>query len=228
MDFNNLGRKFYTPLLGIAAAGQGLKILGGIGQAIFGARKIKRALRDRPSYEIPAEYQQNVKLADKMMNMGMPREQYLAQMQGITRNQNFGLRALGDRRSALAGVANIVQAGNDNILQLNATDASMRNQNMRAGTGMKMNANYQLGMQKIAKMQWDKFNPYMVKLQQGQAMLGAGLQNIAGGADGASQLGMMGMAYGGGGGGNTQAPTGGTEANYDFFNTRRSYGNLGG
>jgi hypothetical protein len=136
------------------------------------------------------------------------------------------LRALGDRRSALAGVANLVQAGNDNMLQLNATDASMRNQNFRAGTSMKMNANYQLGMQKLAQQSWNKFNPYMMKLQQGQALVGAGMQNMVGGADGMAQIGMMGMQ--GGSGGNTAAPTGGTEANYDYFNTRRSYGNLGG
>lgn len=216
------------PMTIAALAGQGVKMVGGIAQTITGAIMSRKAQKNRPSYEIMPEFGQNVKLADKVMNMGMPREQYLAQMQGITRNQNFGLRALGDRRSALAGISNLVQMGNDNMLQLNATDANMRNQNMRAGVGMKMNANYQLGMQKIAKMQWDKFNPYLAKLQQGQGLLAAGLQNIAGGADGASQVGMMGMQMGGQSAVPNQPQSGGIEANYDYFNTRRSYGNLNG
>jgi hypothetical protein len=70
------------PMTIAALAGQGVKSAIGLGQAIVGSIKTKKAMRNRPNYEIMPEFQQNVKLADKVMNMGMPREQYLAQMQG--------------------------------------------------------------------------------------------------------------------------------------------------
>jgi hypothetical protein len=111
---------------------------------------------------------------------------------GIQRNQNFGLSALQDRRSGLAGIGNLVQQSNDATLKLDATDANMLRDSQFRGGSMKMSANYQLGMQRLAKQQWDKFNPFLAKVAQGQALLGAGLKNLTGGMDGASTIGQMG------------------------------------
>lgn len=171
------------PMTIAALATQGVKTLVGTGQAIAGGIMLKKAQRNRPSYEIPQEYQDALTIADKVSMLGMPREQYVAQLNGITRNQNFGLRALGDRRSALAGVGTLVQQGNDATLKLNATDASMLRDSKIRGAAMKTNAKYQLGMQKLAKQNWDKFNPYLAKVAQAQGLIGAGFQNITGGAD---------------------------------------------
>lgn len=204
MDFSNLANKrFLIPAMAIAGGAAAIKGLLGIGQAVAGGIKMRKALRNRPDYTIPEEYQQNVAMADNLMNLGMPREQYLAQLQGINRNQSFGLRMLGDRRSALAGVGNLVQQSNDAQLNLNAADATMRRDSKFRATGMKMNANYQLGMQKLAKQQWDKFNPYLAKLNQAQGLIGAGMQNIGGALDMGA---MLAMSENGGGTKPTKTP----------------------
>ncbi len=176
------------PMTIAGLATQGVKMLTGGVQAIAGGIMLRKAQRNRPGYEIPKEFQDAMTIADKVSMMGMPREQYVAQLQGITRNQNFGLRALGDRRSALAGVGNLVQQGNDATLRLNATDASMRRDSQLRGAAMKTSAKYQMGMQKLAKQQWDKLNPYLAKVAQAQGLIGAGMQNITGGADGGASV----------------------------------------
>jgi hypothetical protein len=176
------------PMMIAGLATQGVKMLAGGVQAIAGGIMLKKAQRNRPGYDIPKEFQDAMTIADKVSMMGMPREQYVAQLQGITRNQGFGLRALGDRRSALAGVGNLVQSGNDAMLRLNATDAGMRRDSQMRGAAMKTSAKYQMGMQKLAKQQWDKFNPYLGKVAQAQGLIGAGMQNLTGGADAASSM----------------------------------------
>lgn len=190
MRTNFYPNRLFVPIDPISAGIQGVKSLVGIGQMIFGSKALRKANKNRPMYDIPQEYMDNVGMVDGIMNMGMPRESYVAQMTGIQRNQNFGLNALTDRRAGLAGISNLVQQGNDAMMRLNATDATMRNQNKITGTGMKMNAKYQLGMQKLAKQQWDKFNPFLAKVAQAQGTIGAGMQNFSGGID---ALGMMAM-----------------------------------
>jgi hypothetical protein len=186
------------PMTIAAIAQQGVKTALGIGQMISGGAKLRKANKNRPNYDIPQEYADNIALSDKFMNMGMPREQYVAQLQGIQRNQNFGLRALGDRGGALAGIGSLVQQGNDATMKLNAADATMRNQNIARGTQMKMSAKYQMGMQKLAKQQWDKFNPFLAKVAQAQGLIGAGMQNLGGGLDGGSMVAMNSMGGQGG------------------------------
>lgn len=198
------------PMTIAALATQGVKTLVGTGQAIAGGIMLKKAQRNRPMYSIPKEYEDALTIADKVSTMGMPREQYVAQLQGINRNQNFGLRTLGDRRSALAGVGNLVQQSNDANLKLNATDASMLQQSRVRGAAMKTSAKYQLGMQKLAKQQWDKFNPYMAKVAQAQGLIGAGFQNITGGADGGASVMMNQM----GGGTTPKNPGGGNGTDF--------------
>ncbi len=186
--------KFMEPMMTGAALGfaaQGARALFGVGQAIAGGIMMRKAMRNRPNYEIPQEYMDNVSAADEIMNLRMPRDQYVAQLQGIQRNQTFGLRTLADRRSGLAGVAGLVQQSNDATMRLNAADAEIANRNRVAGTQMKMNARYQLGLQRLAKQQWDKFNPFLARVAQAQGLIGAGTQNIAGAADSAGSLAMM-------------------------------------
>jgi hypothetical protein len=207
MRTNFYPNKFFVPIdpmTAVAIGQQGVKSILGIAQMISGGAKLRKANKNRPDYEIPKEYADNIALSDKFMNMGMPREQYIAQLQGIQRNQNFGLRALGDRGSALAGIGSLVQQGNDATMRLNAADATMRNQNIARGTQMKMSAKYQMGMQKLAKQQWDKFNPFLAKVAQAQGLIGAGMQNLGGGLDAGSMIAMNSM--GGQGGKRTGTP----------------------
>lgn len=189
--------RFMNPMAAISAAAGGVKALVGIGQAIAGNRMMKKAEKNRPLYEIPNEYNQNVGLANDLFNLRGISSQYENNfLQGIGRNQAGGLAALNSlgRGSALAGVSNIVQSGNDATGNLYSIAAERQLGNQRAGISMKSNALNQLAQQKLAKMQWDKFNPYIQKMQQGQALSGAGWQNISGGL---SQVASMGMGEGG-------------------------------
>lgn len=190
--------KFMNPLAAIGMAAGAVKSLVGIGQAIAGRSIMKKAEKNRPLYDIPNEYNQNVGLANDLFNLRGISSQYENNfLKGIGRNQAGGLAALNSlgRGSALAGVSNIVQSGNDATGNLYSMAAERQLGNQRAGISMKSNALNQLAQQKLAKMQWDKFNPYIQKMQKGQALSGAGWQNISGGL---SQVGAIGMGGEGG------------------------------
>lgn len=183
----------------IMAAMQGIQAVGGIAQMIAGSRILRR--NKLPEYEIPQEYGNNIALADTIRNMGMPKEEYQQGLQNIQRNAAFGIGALQNRRGGLAGIGNIVQRSNDATLGLDARAAQMRNSNMIAGTQMKAQANQMLALQKLAKQQWEKQNPYLRKLSEGQALVGAGMQNLFGAAKGVAQGELYKDIYGQQGGG---------------------------
>lgn len=170
------------PMTAISLGTQGVKMIGGIIQTIAGKRILKKT--KLPDYEIMPEFQKNVALAQGMKTQGMPGEVYSRGLNDISRNMSFGMKTLGERRGVLAGIGNMVTRSNDAVTNLNVSDANIRTQNFRAGAQMEMGANNQLGLQKIAKMQWEKLNPYSRKIAEGQALVGAGMQNFFGGASG--------------------------------------------
>lgn len=180
--------------LAVAGIVGGAKLIGGIAQFFGGKRKLRNL--KLPKYEIPKEYETNIGLAQSVKEMGMPKAEYQGALQNIMRNQTAGISALQDRRSALAGIGNIVQRSNDATLNLDATAGRIANQNRMAGTQMEMNARQQLGMQKLAKQQWEKFMPYQQKMAEGQALVGAGMQNMFGAIDTAAQVYMLGSGMG--------------------------------
>lgn len=137
--------------------------------------------KKRPGYEIPGEFQQNVNLARGVKTMGVSADEYGAQQNAIQRNLATGIGAMQDRRSAIAGIASLAFGANDNALKLNEYAANVKRQNMMAGTQMEMGAVRELAGQKLKKMEWEKLRPFMEKLQQSQALIGAGMQNIMGG-----------------------------------------------
>lgn len=187
--------RFMNPLAAIGLATQGVKMLTGIGQGIAGSIMLKKALKNRPQYEIPNEFNQNVGLANDLYNLRGISSQYENNfLKNIGRNQAGGLAALNSlgRGSALSGVNNIVQSGNDATGNLYAIAGERQLQNQRAGLSMKSNALNQLAQQKLAKMQWDKFNPYIQRVQQATALQGAGMANFSGGASGIAQIAMQG------------------------------------
>lgn len=166
------------PLLAIGA------VLGGI-QAIAGRSKLNIS---RPKYDIPKEYEQNVLSAQNVKEMGMPKSQYQGALQNIARNQNAAIAALQDRRAGLTGIGSIVQRGNDANLNLDARDAQIANQNKLMGTQIEAQARQALAMQKLAKQQWEKFGQYNQQVSEGQALMGAGMQNIFGSISAMAQL----------------------------------------
>lgn len=159
------------PLLAI-----GSLLMGGI-QSIAGRSRLNIA---RPDYQIPKEYEQNVFSAQNVKEMSMPKSQYQGALQNIARNQNAAIAALQDRRAGLTGIGSIVQRGNDANLNLDARAAQIANQNKMLGTQMEAQARQALAAQKLAKMQWEKFGRYNQQVSEGQALMGAGMQNIFG------------------------------------------------
>jgi hypothetical protein len=173
----------------VALGLMGAKMVGGAIQAFQGRKILKNT--KLPDYNIASEYGDNIGLAKSIKNMGgMPQTQYTQALQNMFRNANFGMSQLQGRRGAVAGVGNMVQRLNDGSTNLAVADANMALQNRRIGTGMQMNANNSMAQQKQAKQSWEKFNPYLRKLNEGQALVGAGMQNMFGAASDATSMAM--------------------------------------
>jgi hypothetical protein len=165
----------------------GLKMVGGIFQALAGRKILKNT--KLPDYNIAPEFQNNIKIATDLKNMGgMPSAQYQQATQGYARNANFGMQQLQGRRGATAGVSGIVQRMNDANTSLNVADANMALQNRRIGTGLLMRANTNMGQERNQKQSWEKFNPFLRRLNEGQALVGAGMQNMFGAASDVTQM----------------------------------------
>lgn len=172
----------------------GAKAVGGIAQLIAGKRILKK--NKMPGYDIPDEYSQSVRLAEGIKNLGMPQTEYGQAIQNINRNITSGIGALQNRRSAVAGIGTLVQRANDATLNLDTQAARIRNQNIVTGTNMQRQSLYNLGLQKLAKQRWEKQDPYLRKMQEGQALVGAGLQNVFGAATSAATADMYKQMYG--------------------------------
>lgn len=157
-------------VLGIAA---GAKALTGLGQLLFSGRR-----QAEPKYEIPQEVFQATQRAQEMAQTGMPEASRMQALQGAQQSALFGMRAAQDRRGGLASIGNI-QAGLDRSnLAIAAQDASMRLQNQRfAQQALMTQAQYR---DKAFANTWQS---WMNREQQRRALVGAGIQNIAGSAD---------------------------------------------
>jgi hypothetical protein len=182
------------PELALAGAGSLAKMFTGFIQNRKGNKILKNL--QRPDYEIPDEFNQNIGLAKDIKNMGgMSREAYSNAMRGIGRNTVAGLGALRGRGGAVAGISAVTQTANDSVADLSARDAEMQRDNFRTGTQLQMNAINSLATQKLAKQNWDKFLPFQEKRAEGQALVGAGMQNAMGGLTELSSLGMNDMMW---------------------------------
>lgn len=144
------------------------------------ANKIDKS-NPRPNYTIPDEYKQNVLAAQNMARVGLPSQQYNDQLNAINRNQAGGLGALGKLDSG--GVAGVVRQSNDAHNHLNAQDAQARQANERYAIG----ENAQLGAQKLAQQQYNKFDNYTEQYNKSAALRGAANQNLQNGINGAAQ-----------------------------------------
>ena len=160
-------------------------------QAFKGAKIAGEA--ERPEYEIPEEFMQNLNQAQRMALEGMPaaqKQQFFQQMQRATA---AGMSNLQSGRSGLTGVAGVVQQQKDAALELASADAQERN---RLQEGV-MSARINLAGEKEKAFDFNEYQPYMEQKQAGQALIGSGIQNIFGGADQA----MLPFLSGAGGGG---------------------------
>jgi hypothetical protein len=160
-----------------ALVGIGSSILGsilGAGQKAKGRRMLK-SLKD-PGYQIPDEFKKNLGEAENMARTGLPSQEYNLASTNIQRNSQAGLRQLGRMSNPFAGIASLQRGQNDAFAQLDASNASARRQNMLQAMGFRR----ELAGQKLNQQQYAQ-QDYMNKVNQANAMIGAGSQNIFGG-----------------------------------------------
>jgi hypothetical protein len=121
--------------------------------------------------QVGAEYTKNLASAQRMAAEGMPEQAYQNQANQINSNMAFGAKQLQTGRNTAGALAGIVGAGNKGYNQLNAQDASARQQNqLRVLNAREI----------IARA---KQRSYDQTASAAAAMKGAGMQNIGGGAD---------------------------------------------
>ncbi len=154
---------------------------GGIIQSIFGGGRARRA--ERQLEKMVNSYQPNRSILD-YYNKALERysvnpyqsNMYNMQQRNIQRGTATGISALQDRRSAIGGVASIVQAQNDASLKA----AAQAEQQGAQALG-------QLGQATQMKAQEDfkpfelKYNLQAMKAGGGNQIMNAGLSNIFGG-----------------------------------------------
>ena len=162
-------------LTGAAAIGAGLQAATGLIQGIIGGIGVARQAKREPKYEIPKEVGEAVGMARGMAAEGMPAAQRTAAMQDIQQSAMMGMSSAQSRRGGLMSAQNI-QAGMDrSALNLAAQDTAMRQQNQRfAYSALMAGASY---ADKAFANQWQSWSN---RMQQSRALLGAGIQNIAG------------------------------------------------
>lgn len=178
-----------------ALLGPGLQAALGIGQLIGGLFKHKSA---PPAYNIPGQYQQNIDLAKGISNMGMDATAHAAAEQGIAKNTSFGLSTLRSYRAARGGVSGIISKANDATLNLESQANQIAQKNKILGTQMEIGANKDLAGQQLAKQNWEQFQPFVRSQQESSQLESGGIQNIFGGLNNMSMIGMLGIGKGGG------------------------------
>ncbi len=174
---------------GISAIPALAKGIQGIFQGAKGSKLAKKNIR--PTYEIPPEFQQNLDTAAMRARRGLPQQQYTQGIQNIQRNQTSGLRQLG-KMGRGGSVAGLARAGMDATLGLDIADAQARMGNENIEMGYRS----QIGQQKLAKQNWDRFGNYQEQAAAAEALKGAGRQNVMGGLTDLANIGMTTIAYG--------------------------------
>ena len=175
--------------MGIAAGAGLLKAGLGFAQQLKGKKMLKKTID--PGYKIPKGFGRNLAESEQMARVGMPSQQYNQAQQNISRNVGTGVRALSRSANPAAGVAGLVRAQNDATLGLDVSNASARRQNILQAMG----ARREMAGQQLAQQQYAQ-NRYFDKVNEANARIGAGTQNIFGGISDIGTAGVMSMMGG--------------------------------
>lgn len=180
---------------GIAAIGAGIGIAAGATKAISGASQVKKGKKMLksaidPGYKIPEEFQTNLAQGEQMARLGLPSEQYNLATTNIQRGTQAGLRQLGRMSNPFAGIAGLARSQSDSMASLDAANAAARRQNILQAMGLRS----QLAQAKLAQQQYAQ-ERYFDKVNQANAMIGAGRQNVAGGLSTIGNVGMSAASY---------------------------------
>ena len=160
-----------------AAIGMGAGLLKGV-LGLFQkgkANRMLKKLRD-PGYSIPTEYTKNLAQAEELAKSGMGAEQKNLFQQNINRGLATGTRGLSRSANPSAGVASMVRAATEGGLNMASMDEQIKRQNIREAMGFRR----EMAGQKLAQQQYAQ-QSYMNKVNQANALKGAGIQNAFGG-----------------------------------------------
>ena len=182
------------PMSSLALGAALLQAGTGAAQAIKGRQIAKRTVR--PTYSMPESVRKNLAMAEANANVGMNAASKQIAMQGIDRGTAAVLNAGSSRRAGLSGLAGVVTSNNDAFSNLAAMDEMARLRNQEKLYNMRDTAS---GYEDKA-WQLNKFDPYQMKVEESQALKGAGMQNIGGALNTAAMVGMTGMGDGTGAG----------------------------
>jgi len=168
-------------LEGIGGAGGAIGIGAGVLQGVAGlfqkakANKMLKSLKD-PGYNIPGEYEKNLAISESMAKTGMPTEQYNQALTNIQRGTQAGTRQLSRMSNPFAAIQGLSRGQQEAGLNLDVANANARRQNILGAMG----ARRELAGQKLAQQQYSQ-QSYMDKVNQANALKGAGAQNMFGG-----------------------------------------------
>lgn len=188
--------------MGIAAGAGLLKAGLGFAQQLKGKKMLKKTID--PGYKIPKGFGQNLAQSEQLARVGMPSQQYNQAQQNISRNVGTGVRALSRSANPAAGVAGLVRAQNDATMGLDVSNAAAKRQNILQAMG----ARREMAGQQLAQQQYAQ-NRYFDKVNEANARIGAGTQNMFGGISDIGTAGVMSMM-----GGNKAASLGQDDSAY--------------
>jgi hypothetical protein len=178
--------------LAIAAGAGLLKAGAGIYQQAKGKKMLKNTVD--PGYVIPKGYEQNLGQAEQMARGGIPAQEYNLASTNIQRGTQAGLRQLGRMSNPFAGIAGLARSQSDSFSKLDASNSAAKRQNILQAMG----ARREMAGQQLAQQQYAQ-NRYFDKVNEANARIGAGTQNIFGGLSDIGSAGMMSMMGGKGG-----------------------------
>jgi hypothetical protein len=178
------------PLAAIPLIASGLQAGVGAIQAASGAKKRRGTVR--PTYGIPDEIRKNLAIAENEASYGLSGESKRLATEGTDRATAAALYGAGTRRSGLSGLGGVMMAGSDAAKNLAEIDqiARERKQANAMATRETM-AGY-----KDKAFGVNQMEPYQLKVDESQALIGAGMQNVGGALNTLASTGMYGMAAG--------------------------------
>jgi hypothetical protein len=176
--------------MGIAAGAGLLKAGLGFAQQLKGKKMLKKTID--PGYKIPKGFGRNLAESEQMAKSGLGSQQYNQAQQNISRNVGTGVRALSRSANPAAGVAGLVRAQNDATMGLDVSNAAAKRQNILQAMG----ARREMAGQQLAQQQYSQ-NRYFDEVNEANARIGAGTQNMFGGISDIGTAGVMSMMGGG-------------------------------
>lgn len=163
--------------LGLGVAGSLAKGITGFAQFRKGKKVLEGA--KRPEYEIPEEIASNLSEAQRIALRGLPEEQRRQYIENIDRQTGAALSGFTSRKAGLTGLTGLAQTQNDAFKNLMVEDAAARQQGELAA----MQARNVMASYRDKAFEYNKAQPYQQQVDEGQALQGAGMQNIFGGVD---------------------------------------------